>query len=1029
VATPSQQNLEFVFGVEGAQEVIRALQQIGAQGSKTFQEIKKAAEQIGGAGLANFVTAARDRFVALQTAGSNLSRSFQNFGNAAAAFGRRLTLLGGAAAGAVAGFTLLIKSATDSVNRLAEQSKALGFTIEGFSALQNVAATFDIDSAKFEQGMARFVKVLGDFAPTAVQAGEAADATGVKVLRMSEILGTDASEAALKLKESFSDIGVTVTRGVGAATKAGATAGTAFKQIATEAAALRKETGKTEDAIELVAKRIAELPDVTQRAAVAADFFGKAFAQFLPFLSEISTGIPEFARALAVTGEMANRAKLLDDAFDKLGVTTNFLKLALASAFQPGLTALITRVNTALFGNIDTVKKLATEIERVLTPALKEFAEFIVGEAGQIDATVIGQWTQQVVDFAKSVKSAITDVVIPAFRLLLAGAQLVANAFNGMFGTEVSGATLLIGVAILRLLGTFRLLTTATVVLKDAFNLFAVAITGKNLAQGLLKLTTFARTAALGFLGLALLVPAVQEKIAEAIDKIVGATPDAEKALAGVGAAAAETGRQVKVAGQDIDAGLKKLEATGQRVLFPAAKTAAEVKKTIEGTPIEPEKVVPVSGFQAAFNEVERIAKDFINRFTPSLEALGAGTIDEAFKKAGQEDPFNRSRFTGLDAAVVGIFDAIQAEFDKERELREIKVIDNEKILETMRVGLSDLVSKVTTLVSETASTIGGILGGLFGVSAANAAEGPLGAGAGAGAAGAGAASPFAPLVSQAETAFADIKAKADQLGTDIGASFNGIKEKLTTAFEGVTGTLAAKFAAIKTTVTESLSGIQETIVAPFAAAAETIGTLWGGIATLLGTTLQQALATLTDQFNNFTSSAITGIANLTNSINALIGRILTAIAALRQLRAAQAASAEGGVEAASGGFIWGPGTSTSDSIPAWLSRGEFVINAKAVRKLGLGMLRMLNRGYLPREFPRFAEGGLVGFADMMPRPTMIGGNGIATGVSATRPVVLNIGGESFPMSATEDSIRRLARATTRGSMVSAGKRPRWYGN
>jgi hypothetical protein len=41
--------------------------------------------------------------------------------------------------------------------------------------------------------------------------------------------------------------------------------------------------------------------------------------------------------------------------------------------------------------------------------------------------------------------------------------------------------------------------------------------------------------------------------------------------------------------------------------------------------------------------------------------------------------------------------------------------------------------------------------------------------------------------------------------------------------------------------------------------------------------------------------------------------------------------------QAASGGEIMGPGTGTSDSIPAMLSDGEFVMNAQAVRGAGDG--------------------------------------------------------------------------------------------
>lgn len=61
------------------------------------------------------------------------------------------------------------------------------------------------------------------------------------------------------------------------------------------------------------------------------------------------------------------------------------------------------------------------------------------------------------------------------------------------------------------------------------------------------------------------------------------------------------------------------------------------------------------------------------------------------------------------------------------------------------------------------------------------------------------------------------------------------------------------------------------------------------------------------------------------------------------------------------GGPVWGAGTATSDSIPALLSNGEFVINAKSVKAIGADRLAYANReGVLPK----FAAGGSVkGFA------------------------------------------------------------------
>lgn len=59
----------------------------------------------------------------------------------------------------------------------------------------------------------------------------------------------------------------------------------------------------------------------------------------------------------------------------------------------------------------------------------------------------------------------------------------------------------------------------------------------------------------------------------------------------------------------------------------------------------------------------------------------------------------------------------------------------------------------------------------------------------------------------------------------------------------------------------------------------------------------------------------------------------------------------------ATGGSVAGPGTGTSDSVPAMLSNGEYVLNAQAVDRLGVPFLNGLNTGRLRG----FASGGLVG--------------------------------------------------------------------
>lgn len=84
-------------------------------------------------------------------------------------------------------------------------------------------------------------------------------------------------------------------------------------------------------------------------------------------------------------------------------------------------------------------------------------------------------------------------------------------------------------------------------------------------------------------------------------------------------------------------------------------------------------------------------------------------------------------------------------------------------------------------------------------------------------------------------------------------------------------------------------------------------------------------------------------------------------------LVAAQMQTAKvGSLQLATGGYVSGAGTSTSDSIPAMLSNGEYVLNAQAVQAIGRPTLNMLNSGAISG----LASGGSVGGgADVGMRP------------------------------------------------------------
>lgn len=96
------------------------------------------------------------------------------------------------------------------------------------------------------------------------------------------------------------------------------------------------------------------------------------------------------------------------------------------------------------------------------------------------------------------------------------------------------------------------------------------------------------------------------------------------------------------------------------------------------------------------------------------------------------------------------------------------------------------------------------------------------------------------------------------------------------------------------------------------------------------------------------------------------------------------------------GGNVRGEGTSTSDSIPAMLSNGEFVVKASAVRKYGTGFLNAVNNGNFTKlhmPIARFADGGSVlkEASDSTSRGVESFANNIGTNISNTNNISIGL--------------------------------------
>jgi hypothetical protein len=153
------------------------------------------------------------------------------------------------------------------------------------------------------------------------------------------------------------------------------------------------------------------------------------------------------------------------------------------------------------------------------------------------------------------------------------------------------------------------------------------------------------------------------------------------------------------------------------------------------------------------------------------------------------------------------------------------------------------------------------------------------------------------------------------------------------------------------------------------------------------------------------------GIA-LTNAFSGILGG--KGDVATKAMTEALTSSGGAGGGFASGGFVRGPGSGTSDSIMARLSNGEFVLNAGSVSRLGVGFLQGLNN---------FADGGLV-----MPPPIHFAEGGLVSAASSSgRPVHLHLGGSSFALSGSSGVVDALVSHAHAQQIRSAGVKPSWF--
>lgn len=835
------------IALEGGDAIKDQLKALGDAGEKAFNQIKNAA-----------VKADLDKF------GASLSK----VGSDLATVGRRLALLGTGLAAAAGGATValvgLAKSGGEAADQAGKAAEKTGLQVEAYGRLAFAANQADVSNEQFVSGMSRLNKAIAEAGKETKRTGDVIDATGVKVTRF----GGKTKDAAKQVD----------------------TAGNVFTQIGIKIKDANGNLRSNEDIIGDVAEAFFRMPDSALKSALAIELFGKAGAELLPFLNEGKAGLKglgdEATRlGIVFTKEQAAIGDDLGDALDEVSKAAAGTRLQLGLLFAPLVTELARGLRDIIVSNRDVILQLGAAAARVVAGIVGDLLHLLSGNDQNVKNPWIRDWSAAIIKFGKDVKAVVETVVLPLFKAIRDGANLVADGINRIFGTDLTGGQLLIGAALLQLLGVFRLLVSSVGLVVSALRLIGTVVATLFSGGVIAAATTFFSTIVTGattFLGFvaglvswpALIVAAlVAAGVAVFVfwDDIVAA---AQGALAKIQAffsaenlarlfdGLVEAGRQAGAL--LVDAFKLAIEGIGVVLLGAAALVGGFVQGVVEAIGSLAGQLLP------SWDAIAAGANAIWGRISADAAAAFTFIVEGATALGGLLAPVWTAIIDAGSAVWSTISGAATSAFN----------------------GIASVASSVFQTVAE---TVGSLASGLVDA--------------------------FTGAVREVAQAASDI-ASAIQRATEIAGDIQGA--------EGLAAALVGPFRQAEASINTIMASIRNLVQ--------------GGFNTLLG--------------------VVTSVAGqIQAAISRIIAQLQQAAAQAQRLRAAASSSGGGSSHGfASGGYVRGAGGPKSDSILAWLSDTEFVIQAAAVKKFGVGFFNALNHGVLPslKGLRGFSMGGLA---------------------------------------------------------------------
>lgn len=188
---------------------------------------------------------------------------------------------------------------------------------------------------------------------------------------------------------------------------------------------------KPEDQFSLIAQKISEVPDATQRAALSMQIFGKAGADLGPLLQEGAGGIAKLraeASSLGrtITQEEANNAAAFTDSLNRLQSGFASATRNLGSAILPTLTK-ITDAAAFTFKNFGTLWGIAQEHATVFFANVLVQAETFASNAVTAVTWFADNWKDVMATIGNATTTVFTNLVNNATAVVQRGQNKIAE--------------------------------------------------------------------------------------------------------------------------------------------------------------------------------------------------------------------------------------------------------------------------------------------------------------------------------------------------------------------------------------------------------------------------------------------------------------------------------------------------------------------------------------------------------------------------------------------------------------------------